>query len=515
MAGDIDIVIGAQDQATAVLNRVSSSIGQVASLGASIGASFAIADRAIGALAIGFESLKNGVIESIQNIDKLTETAKGLDETVGNLQRFQFAADQLGNLDADKAIGALQKVQRLVGSIAIGDNQAGEDVFAKLQIDANALSLQGPVDQFRAIQEAIAGIANPVERAAVAQQLFGKSAAEILPILKASRSEFESMLQKADQLGFAIDQAGVDAIARMNDELDEAKKSLEAIYQNVAIELAPSVEGVADAFNHWVENTKKLNKELGSTNLKLDEAVKLAAQGALFNLDVYTGVSPEQAIKPIINDMVGNVADALKKGLAGAILGDPKEREAINARDTKAEQLESRRAEIAERELVRSQKESQNVLDRLQKDIDVSIFGKDTVQMWEDMAKATTLAEMEAIADLYQQRSEMEKQAIETREAELRKNANDKFESDRIDDILKRADDEKQKQLQLDQKLNEPPPGLQAVESRLLTRGSSENDYQKQIADTAKKQLDKLAKIDQNLERDKADKQTIVFQNVA
>jgi len=95
VAGDIDVVIGAQDKASAVINAVASKAsGFGSSLSSSLLPSVTKLIGPLAAAAAGFLAVRSAisaVSEASTRIDALTDTAAGLGESVGELQAFQFA----------------------------------------------------------------------------------------------------------------------------------------------------------------------------------------------------------------------------------------------------------------------------------------------------------------------------------------------------------------------------------------------------------------------------------------
>ncbi len=181
---DVNIVIGAQDKASSVLDSVAAKAGSFSTSFAAMGPVIAGVGAAVGAAAAAFNvasSAIDGVVKSANRIDALTDVASGLGTSVGDLQAFQFALGELGNVDPEKAVSSLQRLQKTIGEVALGGDAEAGSVFAKLGIDAEKLTLQGPIEQFNTVREALGGIESVAERAALAQQLLGKSAADLIP----------------------------------------------------------------------------------------------------------------------------------------------------------------------------------------------------------------------------------------------------------------------------------------------------------------------------------------------
>jgi hypothetical protein len=133
-----------------------------------------------GALGIAFSagaviSFGKQVLASAGQIDDLS---KKLGVSAESVQRWKFAAEQGGATieNVDKAVTVMNR------SLAEGDKSTiGALKSAGLSFDK--IRMMKPEDAFNAITKAIGEIPDPMERARVAVELFGKGGAELLPAI--------------------------------------------------------------------------------------------------------------------------------------------------------------------------------------------------------------------------------------------------------------------------------------------------------------------------------------------
>jgi len=485
---DVEIVIGAEDKASKVLDNVAKKAASFSTSFATLGPIAAGVGAGIASVTAAFSAL-NGVIssvaESANKIDALTDTANGLGESVGSLQAFQFAMSEAGNVDAEKSIQALQKMQKVVGEVASGGDSK---VFDKLGLDANALSLKGPIDQFLAVKAAVGSIENVSERAAIAQQLLGKSAADLIPALIAEQSGFEDSMRAAQALGVTVSDEGATAIANMNDAVGRLMSGFEGIANQVAVAIAPLVESIATELATWVPPAVTIAKEV------LPSVVDILVQVAGYAADVsgvfgrlaaydFTGALNAAQNMQTADDWANRLEESRKAAYAQSIADEEKRKSiamATLAVDEKAIEAEAKRG--------------QKVLDTiasLERKLQVAMLGEDLVKQQEELALATNDAERERIALLQEQISAQEQQneLVKKMEAEAKKN---------LDEVAK--DQEKADKEAADKagKLASASTGTQAVESRLLTRGRSEQGIDK-IAKNTQDSAAALRRIDANI----------------
>lgn len=492
MAGDIDIVIGAQDKASAVINAVAAKAG---GFGSSLSSAVtpkmlaftgAIAGAAAGALALG--KAIGAVSEASSRIDALTDTAAGLGETVGELQAFQFAMGEAGNVDAEKSIQALQRIQKTIGEIAGGGNAAGGEVFKKLGIDANALSMQGPIDQFNTVREALGSIENTSERAAMAQKLLGKSAADLMPALMAQSDEFNASMQAASDLGVVVSEEGAVGIAAMNDAVGRVSAGFEGMANQVAMAVAPLVESIANTIAGWLPPIIDLASQYLPT--VVDVMATLVGLGADFYKTMYQAATLDfaGAIETATNalgeegsaaKMVLQVQEA-RNAAAAAARENAEKMQAIAAATSTAEDesLQKQQEKVSEGE---------KTIAQLERQLAIQQQGADAVERQEQLATAASDAERERIASL-----QAELDLREQITAEFNRQVEE--EKKRAAEQQKAQEQELARRAELVKQLAGTQIGVTATESRLQTRGPAQNGMER-IAKLAQKQVELLQKI--------------------
>ncbi len=488
MAGDIDIVVGAQDKASAVINSVA---GQVGSVGATITKfinplTVSLAGAAAGFLAVG-KSI-GAVSEAANRIDALTDTAAGLGATVGDLQAFQFAMGEAGNVSAEKSIQSLQKLQKAVGEIATGGNAKAGEVFQKLGLDAAKLSTAGPVQQFEAVRIALSKIENVSERAATAQKIFGKAAADLAPALLAQSGEFEASMQAAADLGAVVSEEGAAGIAAMNDAVGRVSLGFEGMANTVASAVAPLVETIATTIAGWLPPVLEI------ANQWLPTIVDSAAALVGFGVDFYNTM-----YKVVTLDFTGAMKTAANavgdEGTAAQLLlkvQEARNRAAKEAAANAQKIAAIKAAEVAsEQESLKTDQaktsEAEKTVEALEKKLAIATKGAEAVEREEQLATAATDAERERIAalqkqlDLQEESNQLAKERAQTEDEIAKKAAQETEQS------IKEAEDKAAK-------ISSFEAGTSATESRLLTRGPESKGIDK-IAKESEKSNGLLAQI--------------------
>ena len=243
-------------------------------------------------------------------VDQTNDLAQRLGMSVESLQALQMAAKLSG---VDDATGALQKLTVAIGNAA----ESGKtEAFTKLGLNFQALQSMSPEEQFKAIQQAIASLKTPAEQAAAAVSIFGKAGVELLPLMNQNLAEVE---QRMRRLGAIVGDDQVEAIGGMNDALDMVKATFDGIIANVAGNLAPVVESLANDLLAFMEEFNNAGGEGGGiadviSNALLDIADYFAG---IFDNAVaqFEGFSVTMERVGSIFESVGNVFAAVGEAL--------------------------------------------------------------------------------------------------------------------------------------------------------------------------------------------------------
>jgi hypothetical protein len=199
---------------------------------------------AMGALA--FKALSGFVENAVDAIVETLKLARALDTTTEFVSGLQFAVKNLGG-DAAIVGTSLAALAAKITDASTG-GAAAADVFNRLGLDAKALAGLPLAVAFGRIADAIAAIPDPTRRAAAAYQIFGDSAAGILPILARGSAGLADASRNADAFGKTIHGIDAQRVEEAKIAFDRLNGVLTTIIQQVVIELAPAVSDLAERF---------------------------------------------------------------------------------------------------------------------------------------------------------------------------------------------------------------------------------------------------------------------------
>lgn len=195
------------------------------------------------------------------------------------LQELSYAAGQSAT-DMDSLEKGLLKMQRVMVEAGEG-SQTARDALQKLGLStADLAGLTGDM-QFERIAGQIASISDPAQRTAAAIGIFGKSGAELLPLLNEGSAGIARMREEAQRLGLVMDKDAIanaaildDGIARLSMTLGAFKNAIGAAIVGPAIQFTDWMTTTVGAVNRWVMANRGLVVGVGMVG------IALAATGA-------------------------------------------------------------------------------------------------------------------------------------------------------------------------------------------------------------------------------------------
>lgn len=232
------------DAAKDAMNGMSGfSSGTVAAMGAAAGA--------IAALYAGAKALYDLTLESAAYADELlTRSAKtGLSTDL--LQGLDYAAKFLDFEGLDQTLVKLTSTM----AAASEGTKAQADAFAALGVsvtDANG-NLRDNYDVFLEVIDALGAVGNETERNAIANDIFGKSYSDMLPLINAGSKELQGYIDKLKESGRMMSEDQVKALGKVDDAHQELTTTIEATKNMMAVEFAPTAKAVMDAFSAAVK----------------------------------------------------------------------------------------------------------------------------------------------------------------------------------------------------------------------------------------------------------------------
>jgi len=181
--------------------------------------------------------------ETTDRIDKMSQRL-GLSRK--GFQEWDFVLSQAGISIDSMQSGMKSLSQRMDQSLkGVG---LGAELFDQLGVsvkDANG-EVRNQQDIFEESILALQNMEDGVEKASLAQKLFGRSGQELLPLLNSQAGSIDELKQQAQELGLILGDDAVDAGVVFTDTMDKLKRAGQAVFTSLVTNLMPTVQGFVD-----------------------------------------------------------------------------------------------------------------------------------------------------------------------------------------------------------------------------------------------------------------------------
>jgi len=328
----LEYVVNIKDDGSATIKKIS---GEAEKLRGSL----ANVDKATGSFnkSLGFLKTTGAGLASIlgaQMVSYLKDTAKAmvdnydsaakLSENIGvasdSIIGLRHAAE-LSGVGAEEMDKNLAKLSKTIGEAAGGSKQAGA-AFAKLGVDVKNSdgSVKNSEKVLMELADKFKDLPAGAERATLAMDLFGKTGANMVSVLKDGSSGLKEMVDQGKAA--AGDVEGIsEAMQKLNDAGTKAKAALTgiiaALANNAVFQSAiDMVNDLSNAFIKWQATSRNEKEKEKTQNVKdLSEAYKEYQMqlAAVAQAEFALGVAKDNNLKSTAKEKQAELAAAQKK----------------------------------------------------------------------------------------------------------------------------------------------------------------------------------------------------------
>lgn len=289
-------------------------------------------------LADGIRGLANFGVEVIKFADQLDEMSMRLGISTETLSGWGYAA-KLSGTDLESLAGAIPKLSKTLAAAADESSKAGE-LFKALGIDVKDATgnLRDVEDVLPEIADRFKALKNDTTEAALAQELFGRSGANMLEFLNRGSAGIQELSDRAAELGLIVSGDTAAAAAQFNDSLEDLRAVTTAFGLQIAEMLLPHLQDLVD----WLVQSQREGRLLGFEIEDLSSTVdyfagelsKADGIGESFKVSIQGMIEQVAAFGDILGAVVGrdwqafktafgNYTDAQTKTIGAALIGVP------------------------------------------------------------------------------------------------------------------------------------------------------------------------------------------------
>jgi hypothetical protein len=196
--------------------------------------------------AAGFGGIAALVKSTIDAADELNGFSQQTGLSTKFIQEMRYAASQL-NVEQGTLTQSLSVFTKKIGEAVEGNAEAKKS-FDILKVSVTETSGQTKTAEqlFAQVADRIQKVDSASERAAIAQELFGRSGQAMVNILAAGSSGLSELQRKANELGLVLEDRLIKGADETNDKLSTLAQVSKAKLSVALLELAPAISGVAD-----------------------------------------------------------------------------------------------------------------------------------------------------------------------------------------------------------------------------------------------------------------------------
>lgn len=242
------------------------------------------ATSAIGMGAIGAGmGLEGGLLGAVSAFTEMgSEMQRGAEMTgmsVEALSQLKYAAQQ-SKVPVEQLEASIAKMNKSMVEGAEGSAEA-KQAYAALGLPIQKLAAMKPDEQLSAIADALSKIKSPTLKSDLAQEIFGKSGAQLLPLLNQGAAGIAALRKQADALGLTMSSEDAKAADELDKKFDALWATVKMGVFHIGGALAPALSNIVQkmssgmaAISNWIKGHQQLVVIAGGA------AIALVAVGA-------------------------------------------------------------------------------------------------------------------------------------------------------------------------------------------------------------------------------------------
>ncbi len=194
----------------------------------------------VGVAAVAVGKLGMEVSDTLADLSKMGAAGRAMGLTSEQFTGMAGVAKSVGE-DSREFIESLVTMGKLGTDAANGTAQAS-DAMKALGLNANDFIKLRADEQFFQVFDSLSKVGDPLQKTRLLMQAFGEDGGKyLLPLLEKTPEQLREMAA-----GFAVSSEKMQQATAAAKAVDGVKNSLSKVWQNLAIGLAPALEGVAN-----------------------------------------------------------------------------------------------------------------------------------------------------------------------------------------------------------------------------------------------------------------------------
>lgn len=269
------------------------------------------------AIATG-KAFVNAANETAAYGDEVDKTAQKLGLSNQAYQEWDYVMKICGTEMSSMTTGLKTLTNKL--DDAKNGSEDAQAMFESLGISMEDISTMSREDLFEKTIAGLQGMADSTDRAALANDLFGKSGQNLAPLFNMTAEETQALIDKANDLGMVMSDEGVKASAAYKDSLTTLQGTIKGLKNNIMTQFMPSLTAITEGFADAIKGkgTEKMTAGIKDLMKSLKELAPVALQTVS-----EVGISLIQGIGPLLPDLVSTIFNLLISAITTVTLMIP------------------------------------------------------------------------------------------------------------------------------------------------------------------------------------------------
>lgn len=291
-----------------------------AKLGSGISTAFKAGGVALAAVGTAAAGLGKSLLDSAKQTSEAGDKIEKMSQKVGMSAKAYQEWDYVLKISGTEMSSMTTGLKTLTNKLddAKNGSEGAKEMFSKLGLSMEDLSTMSREEVFAATIEGFQGMADSTERAALANDLFGKSGQDLTPLFNTSAEATRELINEVNEYGGVMSDDAVKASAAFKDSLTKLNTTFEGLKNSVVSNLLPSLtdvtDGISDLFAGKEGAEEKIRKGVDGIVNNLTKSLPQFTKIVLTVADAVLKVAPE-IIKSLAKGILDNMPQLLKTAL--------------------------------------------------------------------------------------------------------------------------------------------------------------------------------------------------------
>lgn len=235
-------------------DNAKSSEGKLSTFGTKIKGAMQVAGTAITAVTAGATALTGALVKGASDVakygDSIDKNSQKLGMSTDAYQEWDYVLNLAGSSMEEASTGIKTLTNKL--DEAKNGSETAIEMFASLGFSLDDLNAMSQEELFTQTILSLQNMEAGTERAALANDLLGRSGQALTPLLNMTNEETQKAIETTHEYGMIMSEDAVKASAQYQDSLTTMKNSLGGVKNAMLGEFLPSLTTVMDGFTAFI-----------------------------------------------------------------------------------------------------------------------------------------------------------------------------------------------------------------------------------------------------------------------